>query len=211
MTKTPASPTDVAPSSVSVRGASADDTTAVGLSMANAFQNDPSFAWCIPDSADRVQHLPAFFGIVFDALLRLGHCYCTSDGAAASMWLPPGVEPLTEEQTARVQGVFESVGAAESARFAALIELMGSRHPHQEHFYLWFLGVSTSVQNQGLGSTLLRSGLDRCDEHSVPAYLEATTDRNRKLYERHGFHVTGELTANGSPLMWAMWRDPRDR
>ena len=99
------------------------------------------------------------------------------------------------------------MGAVESARFAALIELMGSHHPHQEHFYLWFLGVSTSVQNQGLGSTLLRSGLDRCDEHSVPAYLEATTDRNRGLYERHGFHVTGELTANGSPPMWAMWRD----
>jgi len=45
-----------------------------------------------------VQRLPEFFGIVFDAVLRLGHCYYTSDGAAASLWLPPGVEPLTEEQ-----------------------------------------------------------------------------------------------------------------
>ena len=72
MMKTPASPTAVAPS-VSIRVASADDNIAVSLSMANAFQDDPSFAWCIPDSADRMQHLPAFFGVSFDALLGLGH------------------------------------------------------------------------------------------------------------------------------------------
>lgn len=207
MRKTPASTAAVG-SSVPIRSASATDATAIGLSMSNAFQDDPSFAWCIPESSDRMRHLPSFFGIVVDALLRWGRCYCTSDGAAASLWVPPGVKPLTEEQTARLRGVFESVGADASARFVALIESMDSHHPHQEHCYLWFLGVSRRVQNQGLGCSLLRSGLDWCDEHSVAAYLEATNPRNRGLYERHGFEVTGELTANGSPPMWTMWRDP---
>jgi len=72
--------------------------SAFGASGQTESVRTPSFAWCIPDSADRVQRLPEFFGIVFDAVLRLGHCYYTSDGAAASLWLPPGVEPLTEEQ-----------------------------------------------------------------------------------------------------------------
>jgi ribosomal protein S18 acetylase RimI-like enzyme len=194
--------------STSIRVASPDDAIAIGLSMSNAFQDDPSFAWCIPDSADRKRQLPAFFAVVFDALVGFGRCCCTSDGAAAALWLPPGVGPLTEQQAARLRAVFESVGAVASTRFAALIESMDSHHPHQEHCYLWFLGVSTSVQNQGLGSLLLRSGLDWCDEHSVAAYLEATTVRNRELYERHGFQLIGEMTAEGSPSMWAMWRDP---
>ncbi len=207
MRKTPASTAAVG-SSVPIRSASAADATAIGLSLSNAFQDDPSFAWCIPGSSDRMRCLPSFFGIVFDALLGLGHCYCTSDGAAASLWVPPGVKPLTEEHTARLRGVFEPEGAAATARFAALIELMDSHHPHEEHCYLWFLGVSRRVQNQGLGGSLLCSGLDWCDEHSVAAYLEATNPRNRGLYERHGFEVTGVLTANGSPPMWAMWRNP---
>ena len=156
-----------------------------------------------------MRHLPTFFGIVVDALLRLGRCSCTSDRAAASLSVPPGVRPLTEEQTARFQGVFESVGADASERFSALIESMDSHHPHQEHCYLWFLwSTSRPVQNQGLGCSLLRSGLDWCDEHSIAAYLEATNPRNRGLYERHGFEVAGEFTAKGSPPMWAMWREP---
>ena len=207
MSRTPPSPTPVALPG-SVRAASVDDTAAVGRSMASAFQDDPSFAWCIPSPADREQILPAFFHIVFDALVRHAECYCTTDGAAAALWVPPGREPLTQGQAARLRRVFEGVGPAEAARFVALIELMDAHHPQAEHFYLWFVGVSTGAQNQGLGSRLLRSGLDRCDRHSMPAYLEATTDRNRRLYERSGFHATGELTVAGSPPMWAMWRDP---
>ena len=195
----------------SVRPACADDADAVSHLMAGAFQDDPSFAWCIPNSAARKQHLPAFFSIVFDALLELGHCYCTSDVAAAAMWVPPAQDPLTEKQTARLREVFESIGPDEAARFMALIELMDSCHPRRQHLYLWFLGVSTGVQNRGLGSTLLRSGLHWCDERGLPAYLEATTDRNRRLYERHGFQVTDELIAIGSLPMWPMWREPRNR
>jgi len=204
-----------APSAVSasrsVRPATAQDTAEISYSMASAFHDDPSFVWCIPDPAARQAHLPAFFRIVFGALVGFGHCQCTSDLAAASMWVPPGHEPLTEQESSSLHGVFETIGAREAARFTALIELMASHHPDQDHFYLWVLGVSAHVQNRGLGSALLRSRLDTCDEHEVPAYLEATTDRNRRLYERHGFHVAEELAANGSPPMWAMWRDPKNR
>ena len=48
-----------------------------------------------------------------------------------------------------------------------------------------------------------------CDETGVPAYLEATSPNNRRLYERHGFEVTGVLQYGSSPPMWPMWRRPR--
>jgi ribosomal protein S18 acetylase RimI-like enzyme len=204
------SPSSVS-SSGSLRQASAEDGATVSHAMSNAFHDDPSFAWCIPDPGARNEHLPAFFSVVFDALVKFGYCYCTSDVAAAALWVPPGVEPLAEEDSDLLHGVFESAGAVEAERFTSLVELMNSNHPDQDHYYLWLLGVSTHLQNRGLGSTLLRAGLDVCDQQSFPAYLEATTDQNRRLYERHGFHVTGELTSNGSPPMWAMWRDPKSR
>jgi hypothetical protein len=43
----------------------------------------------------------------------------------------------------------------------------------------------------------------------VPAYLEASTPGNRRLYERHGFRATEEvMMAPDAPPMWLMWRDP---
>jgi len=42
----------------------------------------------------RKKHLPVFFRIIFDALVGFVKCQCTSDSAAASMWVPPSHQPL---------------------------------------------------------------------------------------------------------------------
>ena len=42
----------------------------------------------------------------------------------------------------------------------------------------------------------------------MPAYLEASSPRNRVLYERHGFQVTEQFSlAPASPPLWRMWRN----
>jgi hypothetical protein len=43
----------------------------------------------------------------------------------------------------------------------------------------------------------------------VPAYLEATSERNRDLYRRHGF-VDREVLElpDDCPPLYPMWRDP---
>ena len=48
-----------------------------------------------------------------------------------------------------------------------------------------------------------------CDRDRVPAYLEATSERNKQLYLRHGFEVTDEIPLPDGPNMWPMWRSPR--
>lgn len=44
--------------------------------------------------------------------------------------------------------------------------------------------------------------LAHCDEEGAPAHLEASTERDRALYERQGFSLTGsfDLPAGGPPL-----------
>ena len=43
----------------------------------------------------------------------------------------------------------------------------------------------------------------------MPAYHEASSPRNRALYERHGYVTQGEFTLPDGPPLWPMWRDPR--
>jgi hypothetical protein len=55
---------------------------------------------------------------------------------------------------------------------------------------------------------LLWSVLEAADRQGEPAYLEATSPRNRALFERHGFAVVDELRTGDCPPVWAMWRRP---
>jgi ribosomal protein S18 acetylase RimI-like enzyme len=192
-----------------VRRATPGDAAAISRTLASAFRDDPVFGWCIPDPGKRDRHLTAWFRVVVDALLDHEETYCTRDSAGAALWVPAGVAPMTEEQGDLLGAVTARIGDEELARSAALSEVMEAHHPHDPHLYLWFVGVHESRQGQGWGGRLLQSRLARADEQAVPSYLEATSGRNRSLYERHGFEVVGELSVEGSPPLWQMWRDPR--
>jgi ribosomal protein S18 acetylase RimI-like enzyme len=84
-----------------------------------------------------------------------------------------------------------------------------SKHPHDPHYYLPFIGVEPGWQGRGFGASLMRPVLERCDREGLPAYLEASTPRNRALYERNGFEVFEEFAVKGSPPLWQMWREPQ--
>jgi len=89
------------------------------------------------------------------------------------------------------------------------LSLIEHEHPREPHWYLPFLGVVVEQQGRGIGSVLLEAVLARCDADGLPAYLEATCEDNRRLYERHGFAVRQQLALPEGPPLWAMWREPR--
>ncbi len=78
------------------------------------------------------------------------------------------------------------------------------------HYYLQFLAVLPALQSRGIGSALLRHGLERSDAEGTPVYFESTSPRNRALYERHGFVCQRVFTLpDGGPELSCMWRDPQ--
>ncbi len=196
-----ASPTiDVAP----VRPA---DRDTVGEVLARAFHDDPVFEWIVPDARRRSARLSAVFAAFTDAYVVHDESYVAGDGVGAALWLPSGTE--LGEQQFEVLG--EQIGAAledDAERAFEASALLDEHHPEEPCCYLQFMGVLPEQQGRGIGSRLLRSVLDRCDAEGTPAYLEATTVDNRRLYERHGFELLSELTLPDGPPLWSMWRDP---
>jgi ribosomal protein S18 acetylase RimI-like enzyme len=88
------------------------------------------------------------------------------------------------------------------------LALMDEKHPHEPHYYLFFIGTRPQWQSQGIGSALMKIVLDRADREGTPAYLEATSESNQRLYMRHGFTVTGEVRLRDAPPLRCMWRAP---
>ena len=62
----------------------------------------------------------------------------------------------------------------------------------EPHRYLMIVGVDPELQNQGVGSAIVREGLALADRESVRCYLETSERRNLAFYERHGFVVLEE-------------------
>jgi GNAT superfamily N-acetyltransferase len=95
-------------------------------------------------------------------------------------------------------------------RLLRALSTVERNHPREPHYYLPFVGVEPESQGKGIGNALLRPILDRCDREGMPAYLEASTPRNRACYLRQGFEVTEEFRyPKGGPPSWRMWRNPR--
>jgi len=91
----------------------------------------------------------------------------------------------------------------------ALMAEMGRYHPSEPHWYLPLIGVDPSYHRRGMGTGLMRRGLERCNREGMPAYLEASSNASRRLYERFGFQVLGTIQAAASPPLYPMVRQPR--
>jgi GNAT superfamily N-acetyltransferase len=198
-----------------VRVARSDGAAVLGAVLADAFAEDPVFAWLIPpDAHGREKRMLTFFTSISRCYLRLGKpCYVTGDASAAALWGAPGAWAISVNL---LQEAAPSAFAFRGRLFRALrtqlqVEHLHARHS-QPHWYLGYLGARHNRQGEGLGTQLLQEVLTGADADGVPAYLESSNERNLPLYERNGFRVVGELQALGhGPTIWRMWREPQPR
>jgi len=189
------------------------DLAAISTAMADAFFADPVFRWLTPDDEHRRRMLPAFFELATEIFAKHDETWCVgteNDVVGAAIWAPAGVEPMSPADGETFADRCAELAGPYADRWMEIITLLDENHPHHaDHDYLWLLGVRPDAQGRRHGTSLLRAVLERADRTGTPAYLEATSPDNRRLYERHGFEVTGELAVAGGPPLWAMWREPR--
>ena len=195
----------LSPPAVQVRKATPDDLPELSQTLASAFFDDPVSVWSMPHPRRRAQILPGAFEAIVAANLAHDEVYTMDDVVAGAVWQPPGAEG----DAAQLATVLEEVAGEYAPRLFELFELLEQTHPQQPHYYLFLLATRPELQCRGAGSALMRPVLEICDRDEIPAYLEATNERNRALYLRHGFEVTGEIRLADGPNLWPMWRRPR--
>ena len=193
---------------IAVKIAGAGDEGPVFDTIVAAFADDPVVRWSFPELHAYRELFPSFARAFAGRALSEGSAYCTEDFAGAALWLPPGTGP-DEEAMAAI--VMDTMSETQQSQIFTLMEQMGQYHPHEPHWYLPLIGVQPSKQGNGYGSALLRASLARSDADGAPAYLEATSERNVPLYERHGFVRLGTIQARSSPPLVPMLRESRQR
>ena len=177
------------------------DNKLVSEILGEAFADDPVMRWLQPDTTR--------YAALYRALLTAGHgsrgridvCVENDRAVGAAVWDPPGFHPSSGRQLLAVPRVLSALGGR-YRRGQQIEEMFAGYRPREPHWYLAFVGAT--VNGRGVGSTLLRTGMESVDG---PAYLESSNEANIPLYERFGFTVTAEVTLpENGPTVWPMYR-----
>ncbi len=194
-----------------VRPATVEDHEAAAEALALAFADDPAWAHIMPDHATRAEQLLTYFTAEIANLVpEYRQLWVTEDGGGAAVWGPPGRWRVPMLRTLRpARRMATAFGRRLPLAIWTQLRLERLHPPKPQHWYLHYLGVEPRRQGRGVGGALLAPVLKLCEEQRIGAYLESSTERNRALYERNGFSLTGTFNMPaGGPVIREMWRDP---
>ncbi len=200
---------ELAKTAPGVRTARPADVPRLAQALAASFYEDPVFRWLMPVDRRRRPALERFFDIELRAVgLARGSVWTTDELQGAALSTPPGKWQLPWPAALRHGLGFTRAFGLRLPRATSLLGAMERRHLREPHHYFPYIGVAPAAQGQGLGTRLMQPTLERCDEAQLPAYLEATCERNAALYERLGFNRIDELRLGDSPPLVLMLRPP---
>ena len=188
-----------------------DRESAVAV-LARSFAEDPVFTFLMPPSLPRRDaRLRRFFALDVARSARRAGTWVSDDGSGAAVWFPPGQWQATSREYLLAAPRWAALLGSRLLVADRVLKVLEAHHRElAPHWYCLYLGTEPHRQSQGVGSALLRAVLDRCDQEGTPAYLEASCERNSRLYERHGFTRLEPLPLpDGGPVMFPMWRGPR--
>jgi GNAT superfamily N-acetyltransferase len=194
---------------MAVRPVREQDFEPLAGALTRAFDDDPVTRWVYADGPRRLTWSGRFFAWQLRRLAPQDVSWTTADGrGGAALWALPG---RWRESGRETLSLVRQTLPGVLPRLPRVLRGLGQvevRHPDERHLYLAVLGVEPDRQGQGVGSQLIRPGLDLCDREGLPAYLETGKEANLAFYGRHGFHVLDEIRLPKGPPVWFLWREP---
>src|SRR5919107_898411 len=174
---------------MTVRPARREDVDALTGVLTRAFHDDPVTRWVYASDARRPHWSQRFFRWELERLLPQDVAWTTDDRAGAALWALPDQWRESPRETLQLFRATLLGVVPRLPRVLRGLTQVEQRHPAERHLYLAILGVDPARQGEGLGSRLIRPGLELCDREGLPAYLETGKEENLAFYARHGFTV----------------------
>jgi len=178
--------------------------------IAEAFFSLAVCRWLIPGEAARQDAFPGYFRLYVEHAMADGLVETTSDRAAVALWIP-GTGPAAPP--ASYTGRLAAITGQYLSNFMAFDEQLDRHHPAGTfHEHLAILAVRPDRQGQGIGTALLDARHAVLEDQGMPAYLEASGERTRRIYLAHGYADRGSpIELAGDVRMYPMWREPHAR
>lgn len=166
--------------------------------------------WVFP-ADNRAARLLASYALYLTASINgLGEVWTTQDHESVAMWLAPGPENMSENDSRRLDEQAVDFLGENSGRVAAANAAVDAHHPAQPYWFLGTVGTRPDRRGIGLARAVVTPMLRRCDREGLRAVLDTSALSNVQLYSRLGFETTAEVQpGHRAPLVWVMTRTPQ--
>ena len=188
---------------IQVRPTSDDRLLVMADVLGRAFASDPIILWPLAEAPDMEARIARHFATIYRDFMDRGTMWEAGDGAGFAHWVPPGGAAEALETTDAIMAALRELTDDDGARYEALWDWIDARVPG-DVMYLDAIGVDPSQQGHGVGTALMRAGLERARELGVDAFLETGVAANVHYYDRFGFEVVEAGEVDGGPHIWFM-------
>jgi predicted N-acetyltransferase YhbS len=194
---------------------SAELVKAASVTRAQAFADDPTTAYLVPD-ADKRENLNYSFEYYLRlSLLSPGYeAYVTSPACeGVVIWVGPDAnDSLLTQFRAGWPVLPLRLGwrsLFRETRMDARFSRIRQKLVPKRHMYLALLAVAPQYQGAGHAGRLVRPMLERLDREKMPAFVETQNERNAAMYGRWGFRLLQTEAIPGTDVkMHLMLREP---
>ena len=178
-----------------------------------AFQDDPLFAYCIPDPTERKIKSAIHCRWLILLGILTGEVYFSSNNIeGVAIWHPYNIkEKKKEEQPkellkklrkVRKELFSDALYIERMTNFEEIANSFQKECVDFPHWYLTMIGVDPIHQGNGNGSKLLEIRLNEFDKNNLPCYLHTENEKNVKFYEQFGFELIGKIKIPDSNVVF---------
>lgn len=162
--------------------------------LTSSFDNNQSVNYIIRQDKSRVYRIKKLMEYSFDVCYLFGQVFLSDDKKACALIVLPDKKKTTFRSILLdAKLTFSCIGLSNIRRALARESKIKKMHPKELMYYLWFIGVDPAVQNNGIGSGLLREIIEESQSIERPIYLETSTLINIPWYKKFDFAIYNEI------------------
>lgn len=176
-----------------MRRAATTDKLQVLEILANSFYLNASVNYIVKQDDKIEDRIRSLMDYSFEVCMEFGEVFLSDDNQACALIVYPDKKKTTlKSMLLDLKLILNSVGFRNIQRTVKREKVIAKIQPRTRMSYLWFIGVKSSVQKMGIGSSLLNEIIEYSNRINRPIYLETSTISNIPWYKKFGFEVYDE-------------------
>lgn len=165
--------------------------------LTKSFDTNQSVNYIVKQDKKRKRRISELMKYSFEVCYLFGDVFLSNDKKACALVLYPDKKKTTLKSILLdIKLILSCIGIENIKKALARESKIKQLQPKELMYYLWFIGVDTEHQNEGIGSILLDEILNDSKNKQRPIYLETSTLKNLPWYKKFGFQVYNELELN---------------
>lgn len=162
--------------------------------LSNSFDDNKSVNYIVKQDSQRKGRIRQLMSYSFDVCHSFGKVLLSDDKSGCALIVLPDKKKTTPKSILwDLKLISSCTGIANIKKAMDRESKIKKLQPNIPMYYLWFIGVDPTMQNKGVGSTLIKDIISNSQSENRTVCLETSTIKNLPWYEKFGFKIYNEL------------------